>query len=197
MRAPLILQLDSHGQPVKWITWQDAVVYHAKGLVSWELGEFDTTVFGGNNRLSGQQSKVVTSSIIAVKGASNSKKKRRDPVLNNRELFGRDRYLCAYCVNQFPDSKLTRDHIVPTSRGGPNIWMNVVTCCKRCNQKKNDKTPEEANLTLAYLPYVPSKAEHLILQNRHILGDQMAFLLSFVDEKSRLHAESKGEQIDD
>jgi 5-methylcytosine-specific restriction endonuclease McrA len=186
MGSPLILQLDAQGQPTKWITWQDAVVYYAKDLVSWEVGTFDNTIFGGNNRITGKQSSIKTSSIIAVKGAVNGKKRRREPTLNNKELFGRDRHICAYCITQFSDSKLTRDHVIPTSRNGKNIWMNVVTACKRCNQKKNDRTPEEANMPLAYLPYVPSRAEHLILQNRNILTDQMDFLLSFVDEKSRL-----------
>lgn len=184
--AAQILQLDSQGQPSKWISWQDAVVYHAKGLVSWELGETETRIFGGNNRMSGKQSSITTSSIIAIKGAV-GKKRRREPTLNNKELFGRDRHICAYCTKVYPDFKLTRDHIIPTSRNGKNIWMNVVTCCKKCNQYKDDRTPEEAGMTLAYLPYVPSRAEHLILQNRHILADQMEFLLSFVDEKSRLH----------
>lgn len=189
----LILQLDSQGQPDKWITWQEAAIYHAKGLVSWSLGEIDTVIRGGNNRLTGEQSIICTSSIIAVKGEAKSKKRHRVPTLCNRELFRRDRHLCAYCGQTFHDSKLTRDHIVPRSKGGKDIWTNVVTCCARCNQKKDDKTLEQAGLSLLYMPYTPSKAEHLILANRNILGDQMQFLLSFVDEKSRAHSILKGQ----
>jgi len=184
----LILQLDVQGQPNKWITWQDAAVYHSKGLVSWELGTVERVILGGDNRISGKQSKIVTSSIIAVKGEA-GKRKHRPPALNNRELFRRDRHLCGYCGNTFGDSKLTRDHIVPRSKGGTDTWMNVITCCAKCNQKKDDKTLEQAGMTLLYAPYVPSRAEHLILANRNILADQMEFLLSFVDEKSRLRAE--------
>lgn len=190
----LILQLDSQGQPSKWISWQNAVIYHTKGLVSWELGSVDTTIFGGNNRRTGIQSSITTSSIISIKGTVVGKRRNREPTLNNRELFGRDRHLCCYCGHVFPDNKLTRDHIVPTSRGGLNKWMNVVTCCKKCNQKKDSKTLDEAQMQLLYAPYVPSKAEHLILQNRHILADQMDFLLAFVDEKSRLRLVGKPEQ---
>ena len=186
----LILQLDSSGQPVKWITWQDAAVYHAKGLVSWQLGDVETVIRGGNSRLTGEQSIIRTSSIIAVKGEAR-KKRHRPPALNNRELFARDRYVCAYCGGLFKEAKLSRDHIIPRSRGGQDIWMNVVTCCAHCNQKKDDKTLDEAGLQLLYVPYVPTKAEYLILKNRNILADQMEFLLAFVDEKSRIREIAK------
>lgn len=183
----LILKLDANGTPAKWITWQDAAVYHAKGLVSWSSGENEFVLRGGENRISGEQSIIRTSSIIAVKGEAVGKRRPRPPALNNRELFRRDKHLCAYCGGVFGDSKLTRDHIIPRSRNGTDTWMNVVTCCARCNQRKDDKTLEEAGLQLLYVPYVPSRAEHLILENRNILADQMEFLLAFVPENSRLH----------
>jgi len=184
----LILQLDNTGQPNKWITWQTAVTYHAKNLVAWELGEVETVVRGGTSAQTGERTVVVTSSIMAVKG-SVGKRKHRPPALNNRELFRRDRHLCGYCGNQFSDSKLTRDHIIPKAQDGKDTWMNVVSCCARCNQRKDNKTPQEAGMQLLFTPYVPSRAEHLILANRNILADQMEFLLSFVDEKSRLRAQ--------
>lgn len=186
----LILQLDSQGQPQDWITWQDAATYHAKGLVSWSLGEVETVIRGGNNRMTGEQSVIKTSSIIAVKGESSSGKRRhRAPALNNRELFRRDRFTCAYCGGIFKEAALSRDHIHPRSRGGRDIWMNCVTCCAKCNQKKDDMMLEEAGLQLLYAPYVPSRAEHLILANRNVLFDQMEFLLAFIPEDSRLRKE--------
>lgn len=183
-----ILQLDSQGQPNNWITWQDAVTYHAKGLVTWSMGEAEFTFHGGKSRMTGEISTIKTASIIAVKGETN-KRKHRTPALNNRELFRRDRHLCAYCGGLFTEAKLSRDHITPRSRGGKDVWMNVVTCCGKCNQRKDDKTLDEAGMQLLYVPYVPSRAEHLILKNRHILADQMEFLLAFVPETSRLREE--------
>lgn len=180
----LILQLDSAGQPNKWITWQTAVIYHSKNLVAWESGKVETVVRGGTNAHTGERTVVVTSSIMAVKGKA--KRRHRVPSLNNRELFRRDCNMCAYCGNVLSDSKLTRDHIVPRAKGGEDIWMNVVACCVKCNQKKDDRTPEQAGMQLLYVPYVPSRAEHLILANRSILADQMEFLLAFVPENSRL-----------
>jgi 5-methylcytosine-specific restriction endonuclease McrA len=109
------------------------------------------------------------------------------PPLNNRELFHRDRYLCAFCGSNLPASKLTRDHVIPFSRGGKDTWMNVVTACRSCNERKSDRTPEMARMELLYLPYVPNRAEYLILTNRRILADQMEFLAQHVPAQSRLH----------
>jgi 5-methylcytosine-specific restriction endonuclease McrA len=46
------------------------------------------------------------------------------------ELFGQR---CAYCL---AETKLTMDHVIPVSRGGPHIAGNVVPACKSCNSKK-------------------------------------------------------------
>lgn len=188
MSYPQILQLDSQGQPNKWISWQDAVTYKAKDLIAWSLGEVEFEFRGGENAVTGKTSIIQTSSIIALKGAV-GKRRNRPPSLSNRELFRRDRHMCGYCGGVFTDSKLTRDHITPRSKGGKDTWMNVVACCQRCNQRKDDKTLQEANMQLLYVPYVPSRAEHLILANRNILADQMKFLLDFVPETSRLKKE--------
>lgn len=190
MNTPRILQLDSHGQPVKWITWQSAVIYQAKEMISWSLGEVEFIFHGGRNRLSGEQSTISTSSIIALKGLA-GKRRHRPPSLCNRELFQRDQNMCAYCGGIFSDSKLTRDHITPRARNGEDTWMNVVTCCAKCNQKKDAKTLDQCGMKLLYVPYVPSRAEHLILANRTVLTDQMMFLMSFVPENSRLHTRAK------
>jgi 5-methylcytosine-specific restriction endonuclease McrA len=185
MSYPQILQLDSQGQPNKWITWQDAVVYQAKDLIAWSLGEVEFEFRGGENAVTGRTSIIKTSSIIALKGAA-GKRRNRPPSLSNRELFRRDRHLCGYCGGVFTDTNLTRDHIVPRSKGGKDTWMNVVTCCRRCNQYKDDKSLKEARMELLYVPYVPTRAEHLILANRNILKDQMDFLIDFLPDNSRI-----------
>jgi 5-methylcytosine-specific restriction endonuclease McrA len=64
--------------------------------------------------------------------------------------------------------------------------MNVVTACHPCNHKKGDKTPKEANMELIYVPYAPTHAENMILQNRNILADQMDYLVSMVPKHSRV-----------
>ena len=179
----LILTLDSAGTPIRWSTWEDAVTAHCKGLIAWSLGD-ETTYYGGKSRLSGDVSTVSVPSIIALKG--NAKIKRIVPALTNKALFGRDLNLCGYCGNEFHPIKLTRDHILATSRGGKNAWGNVVTACKKCNNHKDDKTLEEAGMSLLYVPYVPCRNEALILKNRSVLADQMDYLRAHLPKHSRL-----------
>ena len=187
MDAPLILTLDSHGVPHRWVNWQQACFYYAKNLVAWTLGREAFTVYGGISRATGARSSITGHSIIAVKGKAMAMKGfAQVPPLNNRELFRRDRHVCAYCGNEFSFLRLTRDHVLPLSRGGHDAWMNVVTACRHCNGHKRNRTPEESGVQLLYVPYVPNKAEYLILTNRRILADQMEFLLQHVASHSRV-----------
>jgi 5-methylcytosine-specific restriction endonuclease McrA len=50
------------------------------------------------------------------------------------------------------------DHILPTSRGGRNTWLNTVAACDGCNQRKDNRTPAEAGMVLRILPTVPTWA---------------------------------------
>jgi hypothetical protein len=118
MDSPLILSLDAHGVPHRWISWQQACFYYAKNLVAWTLGDETFTYYGGISRLTGQRSSITAHSIIAVKGkALAAKGFNQVPPLNNRELFRRDRHMCAYCGAEHGYFRLTRDHITPLSRG--------------------------------------------------------------------------------
>lgn len=186
---PLILALDVAGNPHQWITPEDAAYYYTKSLVAWDFGADDCVLHGGTSRITNEQSRLSLSSIIAIKGKTvrvEASARYNTPALSNKALFQRDRHLCAYCGNTFTESELTRDHVLPSSRGGPNTWNNCVTSCKRCNNIKGDRTPSEYGHELLYLPYTPNRAEYLILTNRRILADQLEFLLSKVPTHSRL-----------
>lgn len=174
---PVILKVDAGGMPVSWIHWQTAVVLYARDCVRWEAGAERFRIRGGINARTGKRSEIEIGSIIAV--ADRSRRHLRDiPLLTNRTLFQRDRHMCLYCGRQYPLAQLTRDHVVPASRGGRSVWENCVTACRCCNQRKDDRTPEEASMRLLAVPYTPNRAEYLILSNRRILVDQMEFLLA-------------------
>ena len=185
--VPLILSLDNHGIPHRWVTWQQACFYYAKDLIAWTLGDRAFTFYGGVSRLTGERSSITARSIIAIKGKAMAMKGfSQVPPLSNRELFRRDQHMCAYCGGEFGFLRLTRDHIKPVSRGGIDVWMNVVTACRNCNGMKRNRTLDEAGLELLYAPYVPNKAEYLILTNRKILADQMEFLKQHVAAHTRV-----------
>jgi len=75
--------------------------------------------------------------------------------LTRRTVLARDHYTCQYCGEQPPRKELTVDHILPRSRGGHTTWDNVVTACQRCNGRKGNRTPEEANLKMRSKPAQP------------------------------------------
>ena len=79
---------------------------------------------------------------------------------SRKNLCMRDGYRCAYCGNSHKDADLTIDHIVPTSRGGRTEWTNCVLACYSCNQKKADRTPEEAKMPLRTKPARPKWTPH-------------------------------------
>ncbi len=74
-------------------------------------------------------------------------------------LFLRDMFLCQYCGEQCTSNTGTIDHIVPKSRGGPTTFHNCVTACKRCNFKKDNRTPAEACMVLRTHPKAPNLSE--------------------------------------
>jgi 5-methylcytosine-specific restriction endonuclease McrA len=76
----------------------------------------------------------------------------RGPTWSRQGVHKRDGRRCGYCGA--PAS--TIDHILPRSRGGPNSWLNTVAACFGCNQRKADKTPAEAGMTLRIKVAVPT-----------------------------------------
>jgi 5-methylcytosine-specific restriction endonuclease McrA len=73
--------------------------------------------------------------------------------LSRRNVLHRDNYTCQYCGVRRHD--LTIDHIIPRSRGGTDAWDNVVAACLKCNVKKGDRKPREANMPLMVQPRRP------------------------------------------
>ena len=183
-----VLQLDVSGRPQSWISAKEAAVIYASDGVAWTLGDAFYVLRGGMQRCTGLQSRIEVHPIIAVRGAVPSRAWRQAPALSNPKLFSRDRLVCAYCGGHFHADDLTREHIVPTSRGGHDTWMNCITACRGCNGRKGNRLPEEAHMSLLYLPSVPSLHEDMILRGRRILADQMEFLLASVPRNSRLRA---------
>jgi 5-methylcytosine-specific restriction endonuclease McrA len=77
----------------------------------------------------------------------------KEITLSRRNVLHRDNYTCQYCGDKRHD--LTVDHIMPRSRGGGDAWENVVAACLKCNVKKGDRTPKEANMLLRITPRRP------------------------------------------
>lgn len=171
-----ILRLNMAGQPVEWLHWESCVTLYARDMVAWSLGGIVKKVYGGKSRLTGTQTSIELPAIVACDG-EHMARVRKEPPLTNAALFYRDNCQCLYCGQYFSFNELSRDHVLPTSRGGADRWENVVAACKRCNQFKGDRLLNETNMELLALPYRPNPYEYMALINsRRIRGDQFEYL---------------------
>jgi 5-methylcytosine-specific restriction endonuclease McrA len=103
---------------------------------------------------------------------------------SNHNLFDRDGRRCLYCGRteaqvRRAGHRLTRDHVMPLSRGGPDEWRNVATACEPCNNLKANRTPDEAGMTLLAEPRTPTAWE--LVRARH---DDVAELLAFGEHQA-------------
>lgn len=184
-----VLVLDVAGTPMRWSSPEGVAGDYACGRVAWELGDAASTsvLRGGVNALSGLPSVLQVRSIVAIRGESRRSRATHPalPERGNAMLFRRDRMVCAYCGEVFTRNDLTRDHIVPRSKGGADTWTNCVTACLDCNQKMGARRVEDFR-PLLYVPYAPCRNEQFILASRRILADQMDYLAARLPRHSRV-----------
>jgi 5-methylcytosine-specific restriction endonuclease McrA len=84
----------------------------------------------------------------------------RNIILSRKNILRRDGFRCQYCGAH--SAQLTVDHVIPKSRGGSDSWENLVTACVRCNNSKDDRTPEAAGMNLHARPRRPSHVTFII-----------------------------------
>ena len=106
--------------------------------------------------------------------------------VTNTFLFARDRYRCQYCgrstIELKPRQSLTRDHLIPLSRGGTNEWTNVVTACSPCNTRKGNRLPEEIGMHPLTHPIEPHFV-HLSWAVRRLTPSQARYIRLFYGEE--------------
>jgi len=110
-------------------------------------------------------------------------------------VFRRDNYTCQYCGEQHLSAGLIVDHVIPRAMWNgsdtPTCWTNIVTCCLKCNARKANRTPEQADMVLQrkigdrlvtyQRPKRPSYHEmQLNLRYRHIPKEWMIYLEPFM-----------------
>lgn len=168
---------------MSWLTREETATLIVKDQVIWSLGKIVMEIRGGFNR-QGTQTVLKLPSIVACDGRVHVE--NFDPPLENKFLFRRDQNMCLYCGGTFSIHELSRDHVEPLSRGGRDSWTNVVTSCRRCNNRKADRDPEESGMELLAVPFVPNQYEFLYLSNHNVLADQMEFLKTRFSSRIKL-----------
>ncbi|MEM9080979.1 MAG: HNH endonuclease [Verrucomicrobiota bacterium] len=80
---------------------------------------------------------------------------RKEVKFTRQNVFLRDKFTCQYCRKVFQEKDLNLDHVIPRDKGGKTTWENIVTSCIRCNTRKANKLPHEANMLLSREPARP------------------------------------------
>ncbi|MEP6765613.1 MAG: HNH endonuclease, partial [Gemmatimonadaceae bacterium] len=113
--------------------------------------------------------------------------------VTNTFLFARDDYQCQYCGRKSNELKmresLTRDHLIPISRGGLNAWSNVVTACSSCNTRKANRLPDEIGMHPLHAPVEPHFV-HLSWAVRRLTPIQANYIRVFYGEATLRHLEA-------
>ncbi len=145
MEPFVTLKLDATYRPIDVIEAVDALVMCIIGKA--KVVEEHSTTISSTKRVFKLPAVIALNRVMKYRLVSSR------PTRQN--IYTRDSNHCQYCGNVFPVEELTLDHVFPKSRGGKNTWKNLVTCCKKCNQRKGSRTPEESNLYLIEKPYEP------------------------------------------
>lgn len=137
--------------------------YEPLGVVSTERAvtllmlEKADTVEGTGDLFSSMNEMVERPSVIKMRYMVDAPRKLTVP-LSRRALFARDDQRCQYCgIEGGKGLSLEVEHVIPRSRGGRNVWENVVAACRACNGRKADRTPDEAGMVLRRKPFAPTR----------------------------------------
>ena len=141
LRKP-VLVLNASYEPIHVCAVRRALVLVFKGVASTEEA-------GEGNLHSPTQSLAVPSVIRLLEYRRIPRQMR---AISRKNILVRDQHTCQYCSQHFGPGELTLDHVIPRSRGGKNTWENLVACCLRCNNRKGDRLPGEASMTLRRPP---------------------------------------------
>ena len=142
MMELMTLKLDSAYKPVGIVSWRDALVLVITEK-AYAVELYETYVRSARQIFQ-------LPSVIALKRFVNVSFLR--PVCSRKNIILRDGNVCQYCGGDFHTDDLTMDHIIPKSQGGEKSWKNIVASCKPCNQKKGNRTPEQAGMKLLKEP---------------------------------------------
>lgn len=142
-----VLVLDSGYQPTGRTTWEQAITMIVKRVVE-VIDEYpDKQVRSAN------WSPQLPSVIRLLKPVH----KKRAVKFSRYGVYQRDNGRCQYCWMRLSMNVSTYDHVIPRSRGGRTEWGNVIIACVPCNQRKANRTPDEAGMKLRSTPVKPKK----------------------------------------
>jgi 5-methylcytosine-specific restriction endonuclease McrA len=159
-------------QPLKLVNWFDAFNMVLSGRAELVASYDDKEI------RSFTQSYKMPSVIRFFSGVINKFTSMGYVKVSRKNVWARDNGTCQYCGKTISIKDSSLDHVIPRSRGGKKIWKNIVLSCVPCNQKKDDKTPQEANMRLRSIPVKPKNIEiaHILAKNKESISTWGTFL---------------------
>lgn len=148
-------------------------------------------IFAGKAEVVSQCDQMVSSPTYAIRMPSIIRmlyfirRPRAKVSLTKKNILLRDDNTCQYC-NTRVDRLLTIDHVQPKSRGGTSTWENLVAACARCNNRKNNRTPEEARMQLLRKPREPKYIPWIRIQRNTLPDEWHKFLFYDVRIEERI-----------
>lgn len=143
MTEVLVLNIDF--QPTGKVSWQRAITQWFKGRVEIIDSYEDRDI----------KSVTCSMKMPAVVRELTRYKKKNAIRFSRENVYTRDKGRCQYCSVVLPRPKATYDHVIPREQGGKTKWDNIVIACYDCNQKKRNRTPEQARMRLLSVPSRP------------------------------------------
>ena len=98
--------------------------------------------------------------------------------LTKKNILLRDDHMCQYCGIR-GERLMTVDHVVPRSKGGPSTWENLVCACMRCNNRKNNRSPEDSNMALRRRPRTPKYIPWIQIKRNTLPNEWHKFLFLY------------------
>ncbi len=133
--------LNASFEPLKEVTVRKAITMINRGVVYIEEPYEDLMI-----------GPFAVPRVVVLTNYVNPTWRSRTPKWSKRMLLKRDNRRCAYCRKPAK----TVDHVIPRSQGGKTKWNNTVAACFPCNNKKDNRTPDQAGMKLLWEPYEPS-----------------------------------------
>lgn len=151
------LVLDMGYQPHRIVTWQRAItmLFQNKCEI---IEEYDEPLMTADQveRAKASGWTIIFEKMPAVVRLLTKVQRKKAVRFSRMNVLTRDNWTCQYCGVKLTTRKLNYDHVVPRSMGGKTVWENIVTSCYACNDKKRDRTPQQAGMRLRKQPYKPN-----------------------------------------
>lgn len=160
-----VLIVDNSYKPVKVICWEDAI----SNIVS---NRFTVLDYSDKYIHSAHDKWYLPEIIVSPKPLKIRKKVKFD----YEAINPRDNYTCAYCGESFSTRQMSVDHIIPQSKGGVDSWLNCISACKSCNNRKAGRTPEEAGMKLLFQPIEPKSTFELALYKMRLKDEWLPYM---------------------